>query len=268
MTTPKNSTTATRVEHTGHLRWIRVGDILVNPRAQQELRPGWANEIAANFDPDKFGYPTLSARGDKYNAIDGQHRVAALLIMGWQDQLIQCHVHEGLTEEEEAELFLSLNHRKAVSAFNKFRVGVTAGREEETDIERIVLANGLKITKSKAEGSVSAVSSLRKVYKRGPVTLGRALRLANGAYGDFGLSGEIIDGFGLLCDRYNGEIDDQTVIAKLSSTRGGFGTLSTIANQHRKSVGKPMPDCIAAAAVDLINKGGGRRKLREWWATA
>ena len=47
-------TTPTRVERTGHLRWVLVADIHVNTRAQRELRPGWAAQIAADFDPDRI----------------------------------------------------------------------------------------------------------------------------------------------------------------------------------------------------------------------
>lgn len=265
-----NNTTATvkRVERAGHLRWIVVGDLRVDPDTQRELRPGWAAQIANNFDPDRFTPPLVSIRDHRYFVIDGQHRVEAMKIMGWGDQQIQCWTYEGLTQEQEADLFLWHNNRKAVGALEKFQIAVVADRDAECDINRIVLLNGLKIGGGgkASPGSIPAVGALRKVYGHGGKTLGRTLRIVRDSYGDDGLKGHVIEGIGLLCAKYNGELDDATAIAKLSTVRGGLGALNTKAAALRKSVGRPMPQCVAAAATEIINAGKGGKKLPNWWA--
>jgi hypothetical protein len=254
-----------RVERNGHLRWVAVSDIHVNPRAQRDLRPGWAAQIANDFDPDRFSPPLLSLRDDKYYVIDGQHRVEAIHLMGWDDQQIQCHVYEDLNEASEADLFLWHNTRKAVSAFDKFQIAVVAGRDEEADINRIVLANGLKVAHG-LPGSISAVTALRRTYAHGPKVLARTLCIIRDSYGDDGLQGNVIEGIGLVCARYNGELDFGHAVQRLSGARGGLGALMSKAYSYRKQLGKPIPHCVAGAAVELINAGRGGRKLPGWWA--
>lgn len=264
MTAPKSTTPPPRMERTGHLRWIAVADIHVNARAQRELRPGWAAQIAADFDPDRLTPPLLNKRGGKYYVIDGQHRIEAMHLMGWDDQELQCWVYEGLTEAQEADLFLWHNNRRSVSSFDKFVIGVTADRDDESDINRIVLACGLKVALG-TPGGISATTALRKVYSHGPDNLSRTLRIVRDSYGDDGLKGHVLEGIGLLCARYNGDLDDKTAVDRLSSARGGLGALNTKAWGLRKQLGRSMPHCVAAAATDIINAGRGGKKLPNWW---
>lgn len=261
--TTKSNTTPARIERSGHLRWVAVRDLTVNPRAQRELRPGWAAQIANNFDPDRFQPPLVSLRDGQHHVIDGQHRVEALRILGWDDQQVQCWVYENKTEAEEADLFLWHNDRRAVRAFDKFQIGVVAERADEQDINRIVLANGLKIAQS--DSGIRAVGALRKVYAHSPKVLARTLRIARDSYGDAGMNGHVLEGLGLLCARYNGELDEGHAIARLSSVRGGIGALNSRAYMQRKTLGKPLPQCVAAAAVEIINTGRGGKKLPMWW---
>lgn len=263
--TSKTNSTAERMERTGHLRWVTVNEIHVNPRAQRDLRPGWAAQIAADFDPDRFTPPLLSKREGKYFVIDGQHRIQAMHIMGWEDQQLQCWVYEGISEADEADLFLWHNNRRQVSSFDKFQVGVIAGRDDEVDIDRIVRANGLKVAQGQP-ASISATGALRKVYAHGPAVLGRTIRIVRDSYGDDGLRGHVLEGVGLLCARWNGELDDERAVQKLSTARGGLGALNTKAAVLRKQMGRSMPQCYAAAATEIINAGKGGKKLPNWWS--
>lgn len=262
MTAP--NTTPTRVERTGHLRWVVVSEIHVNPLAQRELRPGWAAQIAGDFDPDRFSPPLLSLRHGKHYVIDGQHRIEAMRIMGWDDQQVQCWVYEGLTEAQEADLFLWHNNRRSVAAFDTFRVAVKADRDVETDINRIVLANGLKVSQD-ADG-ISAVGALRKVYRHGGPVLGRTLRVIRDSYGTPGMRREVIEGIGLLCSRYNGDLDDTKAVQRLGGVHAGVNGLTGKAQQMKKATGAALTECVAAAAVEIINGGRGGKKLPSWWA--
>jgi hypothetical protein len=256
--------TSKRIERAGHLRWVTVSDLVINERAQRDLRPGWAAQIAAEFDPDRFQPPLVSARDGQFFVIDGQHRIEALRVLGWDDQLVQCWVYENKSEAEEADLFLWHNNRKTVTAFDKFQIGVVAERPDEQDINRIVLASGLRV--SHADTGIRAVGALRKVYSHGPKVLARTLRIVRDSYGDDGLDGHIIEGIGLLCARYNGELNEDTAISRLSTARGGIGALNSKSYATRKMIGKPLPQCVAAAAVEIINSGRGGKKLPGWWS--
>lgn len=253
-----------RIERSAHLRWVPVADIKINPLAQREFRPAHAQNIASNFDPDAFQYPVVNHRGDHYWCVDGQHTVGAFRIMGWEDQQVQCVVHEGLSEAQEARLFLKLNNKKTVEAFDKFRIAVTGELEREEDINRIVLANRLKV--SREQGGIGAVTALGKVYdSAGPVGLGRTLRIIRDSYGEAGFESSVIEGVGLVVARYNGEFVDAVATAKLAKKLGGVGGLVGRARQIKAQFGKPLPQCVAAAVVETYNAGRGGKKLPSWW---
>ena len=257
-----------RIEREGRLRWVPLTQMRVNPLAQRDLNQARVNRLAAAFDLEQMGAPAVSDRGGWYYIIDGQHRIAALkLWLGtWDDQQVQCWTYEGLSEAAEAEVFLKLNDVLTVHAFAKFKVSVQAGRAAEGDVDRIVRALGLRISQARGSGAISAVGTLRRVYARGgPVVLSRALRIIRDAYGEAGLDGPVIDGIGLLCRRYDGQLSEQRAIERLSTAHGGVSGLTSKAGQLRQTTGNAIAQCVAAAAVELINRGAGGKKLPSWW---
>lgn len=260
-----NSTT-NRVEREARLRWVPIEKMKVSPIAQRELSQARVDRMAADPDLERLGNPTVNERDGSFYIIDGQHRIEMLRQIGWGDQQIQCWSYQGLSEDEEAECFLKLNDVLAVHAFDKFRVGVTAGREEETDIDRIVRHAGLCVSRDSLPGAISAVGTLRRVYHRSDAkTLARTLKIIRDSYGDPGLCAPVIDGIGLLCQRYNGELNDSEAITKLSKANGGVNGLLGKAEQLRRQTGNYKSHCVAAAAVDVINAGRGGKKLPSWW---
>ena len=255
-----------KIERTARLRWVPIPKMRVSPLSQREMNQNRVNKIASGFDPEQIGTPTVNERVGHFYVIDGQHRIEALKQIGWGDQQVQCWTYVGLTEEEEAERFLLLNDTLTVDAFAKFRIGVQAGRAEECDIDRIVRAQGLRVSLEQKDGAIRAVGTLRRIYNRadGP-TLGRTLRIIRDAYGDPGLEAPVLDGIGLVCARYNGDLDDTKAVARLSSAMGGVGGLLGKAEVLRRKTGNAKGHCVAAAAVDIINSGKGGQKLSSWW---
>ena len=255
-----------RLDRAARLRWVPIEKMRTSPVAQRALNPARVDRLAADFDLEQLGTPTLSERDGHFYIIDGQHRVEALRQIGWGDQQIQCWVYTGLSEQDEADKFDRLNDVLAVHAFDKFRVRVTANREIESDIDRIVRANGLVISRDNLPGAISAVGTLRRVYTRSDgKTLGRALRIIRDAYGDPGLEAPVIDGIGLLCERYNGALNDDEALARLKSANGGVNGLLGRAEKIRQSTGDYKSHAVAAAAVEIINAGKGGKKLPSWW---
>lgn len=259
--------TPARIDRTARLRWVPIAQMRVNPLAQRDVNQAWVDRIAEELDVEQIGNPTVNLRGGVFWIIDGQHRIEALRQTGWDDQQIQCWTYEGLSQEEEADAFLRQNDRRAVDAFAKFRTAVTAGRDDETDIERIVQANGLVVSRDAIPGAIRAVGTLRRIYARsGGEILGRTLRIIRDAYGDGGLEALVLDGVGLVAHRYNGELGDTAAVAALSKAHGGVNGLLGRAETMRAQMGKPKTQCVAAAALETINRGRPRgQKLPDWW---
>lgn len=260
--------TSNRIQQEKRLRWLPLAEMKVSPLAQRDLRPPHVDKIAANFDAEKLGTITVNIRDGSSYVIDGMHRVEALRQIGWGDQNIQCWVYEGLTEQQEAEYFLTLNATLTVDTYAKFKVGITAGREIECDIDRIVKAQGLVVSRDAIPGAIRAVGTLRRVYTRSsPATLSRTLKLIKNAYGDPGMDAGVIDGISLLCQRYNGQLEDGHAIAQLGKAHGGVNGLLGRAENIRRSTGNAKGHCVAAAAVEIIRTGKNGKRLPSWWAS-
>jgi hypothetical protein len=264
--TPKP--TGGHIEREATLTWVPIARMQVNPLAQRSVNWGWVNTLAADFDIEEMGNPTVNARGGLFNIIDGQHRIAALKIWlgdgNWEAQTVECWTYKELTDEQEAEKFLRIQARLKPHAFDEFRVAVKAGRETEAEVNRIVEEAGLVI--SRARTGVSATGTLSRVYRRGgPEVLARTLLIIKNAYGEAGFEAAVIDGIGLFCQRYSTEITDERVIKRLTTAAGGAGGLLNRASQLRLTTGSLKAQCVAAAVVDMVNRGSGGRKIPSWW---
>lgn len=257
-----------------HLRWVPLELVrsAEEGKGQRELKPSRVDHISSKFDVDLMGYPVVSERDGHFWILDGQARIGALKawLGDWKGQQVQCRVFAGLTVEQEAEIFLELNDFTQVSAYAKFMNAVTAGRPVETDIDRIVRATDLLVSRdSSLDNTVSCVSTLIKVYRRGgPPIFARSLRVVRDAYGKPGMEAAVLDGVGLLCQRYNGELAEVDAVAKLGGVRGGHNGLLGRAQTIRKQTAAPLSESVAAAAVEIINAGKGGKKLKPWFKAA
>lgn len=258
-----------KVERVARLQWIPLNRVKVNPAAQRDLVQARVDKLVAEFDPEQLGFPTVNFRDSHYWVVDGQHRIEALKVWlgdDWESQQVQCQTYEGMTEEEEAEVFLKVNDNLAVQAFAKFRVGVQAGRPDETEVDKVVRQCMLRVSQDKGDGAIGAVGTLMRLYRRSDSqTLARTLLIIRDAYGDPGLEAAVIDGLGLLATRYNGELDDARLVTRLKSAHGGVNALLGKAENLRKQTGNPRGHCVAAAAVEINNSGRGGKKLPSWW---
>lgn len=255
-----------RVESEAHLRWVPIEKMKVSPVAQRDIKQARVDHLVANMDIEAIGHPIVNERSGWFYIIDGQHRVEALKAIGYGDQQVQCWTYSDLTDEQMAEKFLKWNDYLAVNSYDRFDKGVKANRPAETEIDRIVRAQGLVVSKDQVPGAISAVQTLRRIYDRaGAVTLGRTLRLARDSYGDPGLDAPVIDGLGHLCQRFNGDLDDEAMKQRLAAAHGGVNGLLGKAEQLRRSTGAPKAHCVAAAAVVIHNQGRGGRKLPDWF---
>jgi hypothetical protein len=252
---------------------VALGDMTVSERAQRAFRQARVDQILGELDLNAFGEPVLSFRDGRYYIIDGQHRIKALgqfLGTGWERQQILCKVYEGMTEQDEARLFRQLNTVLGTTAYDKFKVAVTEGREEETRIKAIVEAAGLHVSRARKDspGAISAISALRNAYSLSPKSLMFSLKLASESYGDAGMEAAIIEGLAQLHNRYDKALDDEMSVEALSHARGGVKGLINAAQKRRLTTGNSLAICVAAEAVDVINRYRKGKKLPSWWASA
>lgn len=159
-------------------RKVSPNETTTDPQYQRDVNESRAAAMAEHFDHALVGVVALSEREDgSLVIIDGQHRWTAAKVAGLGDVKFLAEVHEGLTLEEEARLFLRLNGtRSAVSAYGKFRARVVSKEDAAIAITSIAKKIGLTISTSKTKNTVAAVEALDAVYKSG--NLDSTLRVA------------------------------------------------------------------------------------------
>ena len=198
---------------------------------------------------------------------------ALTVALGGKDAL-PCEVYDDLTDSAMAGIFLGRDARRAISAYDKFHVSCTAGRPRENDIRRVVEANGLKIGRHKEENTIGAIGALGKVYDRcGDVVVGQVVRAIKQAFaGDpSAFAPELIEGVGLVFNRYNGKTNEKELAARLAATPHGVRGLLRRVESQRERTGNQKSQCVAATVVDIYNKPLGQRsseRLPDWWKSA
>jgi hypothetical protein len=254
---------------------VPLGKMRIPPPlvTQRQFRKAHGDRLAAELDLNKIGLPVINHRDGIFWVLDGQHRVYALKQFGFKDaDTLTCEVYEGLTDAEMADIFLGRDDRRAVSPYDKFHVACTAGRKRENDIRRVVESNGLKIAQQREDNCISAVGSLGNVYDRcGDVVLGQVIRTLKNAYAGEPASFDrsLIEGVGLIYNRYNGRTNEKDLASRLAAT--SVRSLIRRAESQRERTGNQKSQCIAATIVDIYNKGVGPRakdRLPSWWKEA
>lgn len=245
-------------------RWVPLGQMQVTPAAQRKFQPAHAQMMADDFDLEALGYPVLNHRDGVWWIVDGQHRTAALRIIGFaDDDKIECECYDGLTEKQEADLFLRRARNKAIHPLDRFRIGVNAGRPDECAIQKIVDDLDLKIGFGKAR--LGAVGALTKVYAEGgPDVLGRALLIIREAFGETGYSAAMINGVGMVLRRYGDLVKTERLVRALRATPGGAPGIEQSAGGLVVSTGNSKAVCIGATIVRIHNRTKGAN-LTDWW---
>lgn len=254
------------------IRPVPIAQMRIPPAlvTQREFRKAHGDRIAAELDLNKLGFPIINHRDGNYWVVDGQHRVYALKQNGFEKDVLDCEVYEDMTDAEMAEIFLGRDARKPIPLYDKFHVACTAGRRRERDIQRAVEANGQKISRSPQDG-ISAVGALGSVYDRsGDVVLGQVVRTINLGFGGdpMAFDAAVIEGLGLVFNRYNGRTNEKQLGSRLSELRHGAREVLRKAEAIRQRTGNQKKQCVAAAVVDVYNKGLAPRdthRLPSWW---
>lgn len=266
------------IQGRARIKTVKLKELRVSSAAQRELKTAWANTLTEQFDIDMVGTFTVSFRDGIYWIVDGQHRFHALTSWAkaefgdeWGDWTIQVWAHDGLGEADEARLFLAFNNRRAVTAFDKFKVGVTAGLPIPCDIERVVRLLGLRVEKGRKPGAVSAVGALERVYADGDaVLLRKTLETVRDAWAGSGFDSEPLQGVAKFINRYEGRYMEDRLARVLAALPNGARGLRQMAAVSKETYGGDLVTNHAAAVTEVYNRGlRGKNNLGSWWkATA
>ena len=256
-----------KIKREGMIQWVPLEKMRVREEvSQRKFDSAWAQALAKDFDLETMGLIHVNHCGDTYWIVDGQHRKAALEL--WMDctgAKLECMVYENLSEQQEARKFLDLNRTKGSTAFDKYRIALAAGDPTTVNIDAIVRLKKLRVSRQKGVGAIACVSALYQIHRRGDDCLATTLHIAYHAFGDAGLDADILTGIAHLPGRYKGLLDEKKAISALNSIRGGAPAVRARAERLRQQFGSSKSHCTAAACIEYINRGGGGKKLPNWW---
>lgn len=152
-------------EHTvASYKRVPIESCIVDPRYQREIKerhPALQDE----FDPALLGVLEGSERANGKVAIfDGQHRL--LRLKREKQATAPVMVHQGLTPEQEADLFRRLQEgRQPLSQVETFRARLFAEDPVAVSMDGIARAHGFTI--GAGPGSLQAVVAVERVFNRG-----------------------------------------------------------------------------------------------------
>lgn len=124
------------------------------------------NKIKSEFDPDQVKPVVVSFRDGKYYIVDGQHTSLALYELNGEDgaTLIYCDVREGLTYQQEAQLFYDWNtNGRLPSAADKIWALVCAGDENAVAFKDLIERCGYTFGR-KAFNAISPINACWKIF--------------------------------------------------------------------------------------------------------
>jgi len=265
----------TRADQAPDVVWLAVSDLSIDPKVQRQLDTTRAARIANDFDPEFIGILHVSVRGDGAQVvIDGQHRLEAMKLLGWQTQKVPCRLYHDLTLAEEAHLFRGLNTFAKPRAFDMFKVRIVEGDAVAVDVQRILRRHGWRLATGDVEGGFTAVVAAEKVYtgfttKDGntPELLDSTLGIITAAWGHdaIGANGYIVTGIGLFLQRYaNHDIDKASLVDRLSSLAGGPNGVIGKARGIKEFRNGTTARCLAEYLVELYNKRRTKNVLPSW----
>lgn len=255
--------------------WLPINEIEIDPAAQRRMSEPWVKARVGAFDVDQIGRIVVNRRKNgKIYCADGQRRLALLRAVGWGDQQVPCEYFEGLTQQQEAALFLARGDRTATIKLDSFLIRVTAEDPVACGILRVVRAEGLVVGDEEKDGHVRAVAALERVYRGGgiskesPAALTKTLFVLRSAWGRqvSSFNGKLIEGVGLVELRYGRALDHLRLTKKLSLLPAGAPGVLARAKVLKEIKARPLHHCVAAVVVDVYNQGSRTKRLEDWWA--
>lgn len=225
--------------------------------------PKRVKTIAEHFNPLKVNPIKVSHRDNAYWIFDGQHTTMVLKLRnGNQDLMVDCKIYEGLTKQDEAELFARQSEfvRKPEKNAELKALYVT-GDPEIIELKNTLESLGFIFDFSKGQANYKVVccSTVYKIFSN--TRISEFIKLMSMIkecwHGDKeSLRKEIISGLWIFLNTYTGEINLNLASSKLSK----ISPVDIIRDgkTHREMSGDTKYAWIIATAY---NKGNRSNKV-------
>lgn len=243
---------------------LRIGDLFADPTYQRDLDTARVERMSNEYDRTLLGVLEVSAREDgRYAIIDGQHRWAVVERVGGVDEYLACQVHTGLSQEEEARLFLEIDTgRRNLTWWDRWRARRGQGDPSVLAIDEVLKRHQLQVNPAPADGNIRATKALETIVDDlGDLQLlDSVLIVLTSAFGRSfdAFDGGIMQGVALVLSHYDAdELDTDRLVVQLRgiAPRQLRARAIALREAHRGTV----PRLCAAVIVERYNTGRGRK---------
>lgn len=252
--------------HKSVKREIPISKFIVDAKLQRGLDWRRVNKMAAEFDRDALGTFIVSDRGnDLYHVIDGQHRAETVRIAEGEDAKVDCRVFHDLTREDEARLFRLYNNTAKLQALTKFLVRIEEQEPVAVEINNVLHKYGWRVTGGTGEGVFAAVGAIERIWNRDQEAVDRTLATITRAWGhnSSAVTGNIVEGIGLVYARYGELINDKSMVERLALFEGGPDNFLGIA-RAMVQFNRNLSNAVADLTVESYNKMKRSKALPPW----
>lgn len=236
---------------------LSIKNLKTDMSYQSPVKEAQVKKIVKAFDPNKLHTIVVNRRmNGLFYVIDGQHRVEALKRLGilW----VEATIHNGLTIEQEAEMYYGINDRPTKSPNSKGKAELMFNDPIAIEIDKAVRNAGLQVDydrQNHSYGFITAYQALKTVNKKhGPEHLELVLTLIREAFGNDSrhFQGYVIQGFSKFVETYIGNFKTTDLINRLKKI-GFDGLLSEISKN--KAGFSSKKECLPFTLADIYNKG-------------
>lgn len=244
----------------------KVGDLWVDPNVQRTLKKSRVAAMAADFHPEALGVLTTSYRSPKrIHIIDGQHRYRAAEAAGYTGTIKTVQYH-GLSVPQEAAMFRLLNKTEKVSRIDQFLVACVEQDPGAVRLASFLSTHGWSVAPSAAEGRLSAIGSLERVFALSPEAADATLHVLTVAFGrrPAAVQGALIEGLGRVLAKYGRDVDLDDLVKRLAKVPGGpDGLVGNARGQQLTRTGN-LSTQVAKVIVSLYNQRRRSTALPDW----
>lgn len=242
---------------------IEINKIKSDPLYQRKMNMSIINEIVNNYNENLLGVVTIVKRKNEYYCVDGQHRIAALSMLG--KSRVDGIIIEN--EDNEAQLFIDLNtKRKHIAYRDLFKAKCQAGNKESIEINNIVAKNGYFLataTRVRAQNCIKAINSVETIYsKYGSEHLDLTLSAIRRIYGieAMSINREFLVGYALFLKKVNIELS--TLVQKMSKIPPQ--KLKNMHDYNMSTIGLSSERAMAKAILDFYNQNKKQKLFVEF----
>lgn len=227
------------------------------------------NMIKRKFDPNQVSPIVVSFRDGKYNIVDGQHTALAIYELNGNDgsTLVYCDVREGLTLEQEAQLFYDLNtNKRPVSAADKIWSLVIAKNSDAVEFKELIERCGYTFGR-RTSTTINPINACWKIFNSpaGADRLENILTLINDTWPDdaSAVTVDMLRGMNRFLEHNGYEFDRERFVKTFSTIN--HRTIVSNARSLYKSMSDrsyTMTVCVYMMIVTKYNKNLRSNKIQ------